>query len=254
MTIKPDVSKGSVVVLYKGGRLPTWEKLSLEKKQAYEQEHVDLMLSISREHRMMRLEGFRLMTPQQSFQRFWVIEFPTLAGAEAWIDAEMAPPYGTYGYYEYYVARRWRPEYFSTWVTNPPAPLEVPAERDPHLVPKLSVDSHSVVVLLFGRWRPEADTATTEERGDDEHVELMKSVASEHGLMRLEGFKLIGPQDEWHRAWVIEFPTLVGAEAWIAGEVAPRHGLYAMKSFHLARKWAPEYFASWVDQAAREEK
>ena len=32
------------------------------------------------------------MAPQQSWERFWVIEFPTLMGAEAWIDAEWHRP------------------------------------------------------------------------------------------------------------------------------------------------------------------
>ena len=53
------------------------------------------MLSVARDHRMKRMEGFRLIAPQERWERFWVIEFPTLEGAEAWIEAEMAPPYGS---------------------------------------------------------------------------------------------------------------------------------------------------------------
>lgn len=244
----PQVSSDSVLILYKGGRLPTWHDLTPEAQHAYQQEHVDLMLSVAREHGLMRLEGFKLMTPKDSWERFWVIEFPTLAGTEAWIDAEMAPPYGRYGYYEYYTARNWGRDHFSSWVTRPPKPV-VPSGPDPHQVPVLDVDSGSVIALLFGRWRPEASEMTPEARGDAEHIELMQSVAREHGLMRLEGFKLMGPQDGWHRAWVIEFPTLAGAEAWIDAEVRPPHGRYAAKTFYLARKWAPGYFASWVQYA-----
>lgn len=88
MTEAPDVSRDSVVVLFKGGRLPEWDDLSADVQRAYSQQHVDLMLSVAREHGMMGLEGFRLMGPVQPWARFWVIEFPTLEGAEAWIDAE----------------------------------------------------------------------------------------------------------------------------------------------------------------------
>lgn len=248
MAATTEVSRDSIIVLCKGGRLPSWDSLTSEKQGAYSQEHVDLMLSIAREYGLMRLEGFKLMTPQQVWVRFWIIEFPTLVGAEAWIDAEMAPPYGRYGYYEYYVARHWRPDKFASWATRPPAPVDVLSGTDPHHIPALDVDRSSVVVLLFGRWRSEASEVTSEARGDTEHIELMQSVAREHGLMRLEGFKLIGPQDGWHRAWVIEFPTLAGAEAWIDAEVRPPHGRYATKSFYLSHKWAPGYFASWVSR------
>jgi len=241
--------RSPIFVLYKGGRLPTWHHLPLEERRVYEQTHVDLMLSIAQEHQLRRLEGFRLMTPQQTWERFWVIEFPSLAGAEAWIEAEMAPPYGRYGYYEYYIARPWRPDYFSQWVARPPTPL-VPTEADPHHVPMLEVDHDSVVVILFGRWLPGAEALSPQERGDAEHIALMQSVAQDYGLMRLEGFKLIGPQADWHRAWVIEFPTLAGAEAWIDAEIRPPHGSYAAKVFYLARKWAPAYFASWIPDPA----
>ena len=84
MATTPEVSRDSVIILYKGGRLPTWHDLAPEAQHAYQQEHVDLMLSVAREHGLMRLEGFKLMTPQDSWERFWVIEFPTLAGTEAW--------------------------------------------------------------------------------------------------------------------------------------------------------------------------
>ena len=248
MATTPEVSKDSVIILYKGGRLPTWHDLTPAEQDAYQQEHVDLMLSVAREHGLMRLEGFKLMTPQRSWERFWVIEFPTLTGAEAWIDAEMAPPYGRYGYYEYYAARHWERDHFSQWVTRPPEPV-VPDGTDPHSVPALDVDRDSVVALLFGRWRSEASEATPEARGDSEHIELMQSVAREHGLMRLEAFKLIGSQDLWHRAWLIEFPSLTGAEAWIDAEVLPPHGRYSTKTFYLARRWAPRYFAGWVQYA-----
>ena len=64
--------------------------------------------------------------------------------------------------------------------------------------------------------------------------------------MRYEAFKLMGPQEDWHLVWILEFPTLAGAEAWIDAEGSPPHSQYATRSFFLARKWAPEYFASWI--------
>ena len=71
-------------------------------------------------------------------------------------------------------------------------------------------------------------------------------VAREQGLGRLEVFQLIDRQGAWHRVLVMEFPTFEAAEIFIDAEVKPRHGLYSEKSFYLARKWCPEYFASWI--------
>jgi len=235
----------SVVVLYKGGRLPSWDALSPQEQSAYQDAHVELMLSIAEEHQLIHLEGFRLMTPQQDWERFWTIEFPTVSGAQAWIEAEMAPPYGRHGFYEYYMSTRWRPDYFNAWVENP---MRVASQRqeDPRSIPKLSVDRDSVILLMFGRWLPESDRATPEERGDFERTTGMRTVARDHGLMRYEAFKLIGPQNNWHLAWVLEFPEVAGAEAWIDAEMRPPNRQHAMRSFLLARRWAPEYFASWV--------
>ena len=39
--------------------------------------------------------------------------------------------------------------------------------------------------------------------------------------------------------------ALEAAEAWVAGEEALPHGMYAQRSVHIARRWAPEYCASW---------
>ncbi len=240
------IGKDSVAVLLKGGRLPSWHALTADEQRAFSEEHVELMLSVAHEHGMMRLEGFKLLSPLQDWARFWVIEFPDLAGAEAWIDAEMAPPYGLYGHFEYHVSRRWKKDEFDGWVANPLSPIVVPAGARPVLNTDLSVDEKSVIVLLFGRWLPGAEAETPDERGDREHIELMQSVARDHGLLRLEAYRLIGPQPDWHRAWVIEFPDLEGAEVWIEAELRPPHGRFATKAYHLARKWAPEYFATWV--------
>ena len=238
--------ESSIVVLFKGGRLPPWHRLTPAERTAYEQEHVDLMLSVARQHRMQRMEGFRLIAPQERWERFWIIEFPSLEGAEAWIEAEMAPPYGLYGFYEYYLSRPFRPDEFSSWVTHPrPAAVAKP-DTNPHQIPPLKADLSSIVVLLFGRWLPGSEAVNPGDRGDQEHVDLMKRIAREHRMMRLQAFQLIDPQPDWHRAWVMEFPDLVGAEAWINGEILPPHGAYSNKIMYLARRWAPEYFPSWI--------
>ena len=238
----------NIVVLFQGGRLPSWGQLSVEDQNRFSQTHVDLMLAVAQKHQMTRLEGFRLIGPQDVWQRFWLIEFPSLAGAENWIQAEMAPPYGRYGYYQYYLSRKLEPERFSAWVTDP-APPVVPLADDPHTIPELKVDTGSVVVLMFARYRAGAESLTPQERGDEQHVALMTRLARQYGLMRLEAFQLITPQEEWHRAWVIELPTLEAAEAWIAGEETPPHGAHARRTYQLARRWAPEYCASWAPTA-----
>jgi uncharacterized protein YciI len=250
MTGPYSVGRDSIVVLFKGGRLPAWHDLSDEQRQAYEQEHVDLMLATGREHGLMRIEGYRLITAQQPWARFWVIELPTLEAAEAWIRAEMKPPYGAFGWYQYHLARRHAREELSDWPSRP-IPAVERVRSDPHTVPALAARTDSVVILLFGRWLPEAELATAEERGDAEHVELMKRVARDRGLMRIEAYQLIAPEPDWHRAWVIEFPTLEDAEAWLDAEVLPPHGRYSHKRYLLARRWAPEYFETWPAGAGR---
>ena len=237
MTDWPTLSTDRVVVLVKAGRLQSWDHVSPEKQRDYTREHVDLVMEVGHRHGITRLEAFRLMGYQQPWHRFWVIEFPTLEGAEEWIQAEMAPPYGSHGYWEYYLARPWGRDYFSTWVTRERNPMPPLQGQEPGSIPALEVDRESVVVLMFGRGLPGSDLMSVEERGDREHVDLMKQVAREHGLMRLEGFKLIAPQDSWHRAWVIEFLTMAGAEAWMEAEVQPTYGTYNSKVYYPARNY-----------------
>ena len=243
-----DVNKESIISLFKGGRLPEWATLPPEPKRAYEQEHVDLTLSIAREHGLMRLEGFKLLGPQGRWKTFWITEFPTLAGVEAWITAEMTPPYSRYGTYEYYLARTYGKDRFSGWVTHPLPASAPPAGVDPHHVPKLDLDRSSYVALQFERLLPETYDATPAQRGDQEHIELMQSVAHQYGLMHLEAFQLIAPQPDWHRMWVIESPTLEGLEAWVEAEARPPHGRYASMAFHLARRWGVDYFPTWISR------
>ena len=227
------------MVLYKGGRLPSWDGLTEDEQDAYSREHVDLMLSVAREHGLASLEGFKLLAPVQDWLRFWAIEFPAFEGAEAWIAAEMEPPYGRYGYYEYYLARRVRRE-------GPDSPAAAPRSVAPPRIPVLEADVSSFVVVAFDRWLPGADVVAPGERGDAEHADLMDSVAREHGMTRLDAYRLIAPQDSWHRVRIAEFPGLDGAEAWIEADARPPSSRYRSRTYHLAHKWAPEYFAGWV--------
>ena len=236
----------SIVVLFKGGRLQTWHRLTDAQRDDYSAQHVELMLEVAHEHGMTTVEGFKLLEPKQPWERFWVLEFPTLEGAEAWIEAEMAPPYGTYGHYEYHLSRRFAEDYFNDWVTTPRSETESLGPVDPHNLPPLDVDRDSYVVLEFARMLPEAVLASEGERGDAEHRELMKSVAREHGLIRLEAFQLMAPQRDWHRAYVIELPTITGAEAWMEAEMAPPQSAYSNKTLHLSRRWSPRFFAGWL--------
>jgi hypothetical protein len=249
MDVPSERGTESVFVLFKGGRLPSWYQLTDAERAAAEQHHIDLMLGVAREHRMKRIEGFRLIGRQYDWERFWVIEFPTLAGAEAWIEAEIQPPYGLYGYYDYELARSWSVAHLATWPTYP-RPVEAPRADDPHRRPELGADRSSVVVLLFGRGRPGYEAAG-EARGDDEHVGWMQQVARDHHMLRIEAFQTIARPADWHRAWVIEFPDLAGAEAWINTETLPPHIAYSQKAFFLARRWSPQYFASWVTNPPR---
>ncbi len=246
----PDTDLNNIVVLYKGGRLPTWDALTDRQRDEYQQEHVDLMLEVAGRHRMIGLEGFRLITPQQNWQRFWTIEFPTFAGARDWIESEVAPPYGRYGFYEYYLATRWLREQHDAWVTNPQPSAAVPAGANPREVPPLSVSGDSVVVLTFWRRPPEVEESPAGTGPAEEREALMKSVARDFGLMRCEAFELIAPQQDWNLVRIAEFPGLAGAEAWIDAEVQPSLGQEETRSYFLARKWAPEYFATWVPQPA----
>lgn len=245
-TDKMKSNQDSVVILFKGGRLPAWHELTQQQRADYSAQHVELMLEVAHTHGMMTLEGFKLLEPQRSWERFWVMEFPTLEGAEAWIEAEMAPPYGIYGYYEYYLARRFAQEYFADWTSVPRVEPRPQIPVDPQDIPILDVDRSSCVLLEFARELPNAMLAPEPESRRERSRKLLKSVAQEHGLIRLEAFQLIAPQNDWLHAYVVEVPTLDAAEAWIHAEREPPHAAYSSKTVHLAYRWAPAFFARWL--------
>ncbi|MBM04463.1 MAG: hypothetical protein CL766_06745 [Chloroflexi bacterium] len=238
MNIIPTVNKDKVVILVKAGRLQSWDFIDLKKQESYIKEHVELIKETGYKYGIQRLESFKLINYQQPWHRLWVIEFPTFEGAEAWIESEMAPPYGSHGYWEYYLARPWGPDYFSKWPTKAYNPINRPIiDTDENTIPALEINENNIVVIMFGRTLPGSDILDINSRGDKEHVNLMKKIAKDYGLIRLEGFRLIAPQDSWHRAWIIEFPTLEGAEAWIKAEVEPVYGSHNSKIYHIARNY-----------------
>ena len=251
----------TVVILFRGGRLPEWHRLDPTRRADYERLHVDLMLLIADRHGLIGIHGYRLMGPRGSWERFWTIEFPDLAGAEAWMSAEAEPPYGRYGFYDYTLARRWQPECLD-WLPRRPEP-PVARGADPHTIPALSADPSSIVLLGFGGQHrgagqaDQADQAGQAGQGnqafqdgsgghDEERWRRMREVSRDHGLIHGEVFRLMGASTRGEFAWILEFPELAGVEAWIDGETAAPLAACQRHDFHVARRWAPEYFATWA--------
>ena len=232
-----------IVILYRGGRLPSWSQLDPAERTAFQNEHVDLMLGVAARHGLLNIEGYRLLTPMGDWQRWWTMGFPDLAGAEAWMQAEVAPPYGRYGYYEYELARGCMPSALD-WLPQRAAP-EPATNADPRVVPTLAVDRGTIVVIAFGGWTHGSDQVPAGTRGDGQRSQRLQAVAEEHGLLHGELFQLLGAGGDGDLAWLLEFPTLAGAEAWIEAEGMPAAGAYQHRTFHLARRWAPDYFATW---------
>ncbi len=233
----------NVVILFRGGRLPEWHQLDEARKIDFERRHVDLMLSVADRHGLIGIHGFRLLGPLGSWERFWTIEFPDLAGAEAWMSAEAEPPYGSYGFYDYTLARRWQPE----WLNWLPRKAEPPVDpgRDPHTIPPLAADPSSIALLAFGGPHRGADADDSGEQ-DEERWRRMRKVSRDHGLMHGEVFRLLGASDHGDYAWILEFPGLAGVDAWIDAETAPPLAACQRHDFHVARRWAPDYFVTWA--------
>lgn len=233
----------NVVILFRGGRLPEWHQLDEARRTDYERRHVDLMLSVSDRHGLIGLHGYRLLGPRGNWERFWTIEFPDLAGAEAWMSAEAEPPYGRYGYYDYTLARRWQQECLN-WLPRKAEPPVTPG-ADARSIPILSADPSSVVLLAFGG-RHRGTDADDSGAHDEERWRRMRKVSRDHGLIHGEVFRLMGASDRGDYAWILEFPGLAGIEAWIDAETAPPLGAGQRHDFHVSRRWAPEYFATWA--------
>ena len=104
--------------------------------------------------------------------------------------------------------------------------------------------------LLSDRWLPGAAELSAEEPGQVEHAHRLKAVAKRHRLIRLELFRLMAPQADWHEVGLIELPSFAVAEAWMEAETAFPNSRFTLVTQHLARKWAPAYFAQWVSAGA----
>lgn len=228
----------SVTILFKGGRLPSWYQLPTEQKTSFEQEHVDLMLSNAKRHHLHRIEGYRLITPQGGWERFWVIEFPTLSGAEAWIEAEMAPPYGRYGLFDYQLARQVKLTNDVAWLPST-KPKPAALQSDAHQIPDLSADQNSVVAMM-SEWDKRGFGLAASE------TPTLPSRAQAQGVSWLESYQLISPRADWDRVWLVELPDLASAEAWVESEAAAGREDMTERHFQLTRKWAPSYFVNWI--------
>ena len=235
----------SVVVLFKGGRLPTWHRVSRSDQKEYEKIHVELMLEVVQKYDLIGIQGYKLLGPQKSWEKFWVIEFPTLDGATEWIKAEMAPPYGSYGNYEYHLAYRSIQHNHSQLVTHPRKIIKTENTIDPNNLPNIREDKNSVLVLMFSRLLPEHSLTSAEDRGDSEYLDRCSRSAKTHRLMSFEEFHLMSPQTDWHKVSITELPTLDAAESWIDSQTAPPYGSYFRKTILLARRWGPEFFSTW---------
>ena len=241
----------NVVILFRGGRLPEWHQLDEARRTDYERRHVDLMLSVADRYGLIGIHGYRLLGPRGSWERFWTIEFPDLADAEAWMSAEAEPPYGSYGFYDYTLARRWRPECLN-WLPRKAEP-PMPPGTDPHIIPALAADPSSIVLLAFGGRHRGADADESGDHDqrnpgghDEERWRRMRKSSRDHGLIHGEVFQLMGASDRGEYAWILEFPGLAGIEAWIAAETEPPLAAGQRHEFLVARRWAPEYFATWA--------
>ena len=229
-----------VVLLTRTGRLDSWHRLAAAERQAATDHHVELMLQVAADTEMTRLEGYRLVTPEDRFERFWVMSFPGLSGAQTWIEAEMRRPYGRYGFYEYDFARPVPLEDAAKLVTDP-LPADVRA-ADPQQVPDLAVDREHVAVICFGR-------AAADDEWRMPQPAAPSVAAGAHEYRLLEGFRLLGPRDGWHYAWLCVCRSVAGAEAWIDAQTDSLRATEHRQRFLLARRWQPDYFASWLATA-----
>ena len=76
-----------MIILYKGGRRASWHGLSQKEQDASSQAHVDLMLTVAEQHGLQRIEGFKLLGPQEDWERFWIIRSATLAPRDSTREA-----------------------------------------------------------------------------------------------------------------------------------------------------------------------
>ena len=205
------LKKDSVVVFLKGGRIPSWYGLSPEQQDEYSVEHISLMKSVINKYKMITLEGYKLWSPVNDWKFFWTIKFPTFEGAESWIEAEMEPPYGRYGSFNYYLARRIEHIGVNT-DSKETKPRFIKDDLD-HT--NLEEDKTSVVVITFEMPLPGSDLLAPDEYAREGYIKNINSVTEEHKLIRLEAYRLITPQSNWHTTVIAEFPTINGANAWI---------------------------------------
>ena len=237
------LKKDSVVVFLKGGRIPSWYGLSPEQQDEYSVEHISLMKSVINKYKMITLEGYKLWSPVNDWKFFWTIKFPTFEGAESWIEAEMEPPYGRYGSFNYYLARRI--EHIGVNTDSKETKHRFIKDDLDHT--NLEEDKTSVVVITFEMSLPVSNLVTPDQNARQGYIKNINSVTEEHKLIRLEAYRLITPQSNWHTTVIAEFPTINGANAWIDLQEDPSYVRFKTRTNYLSHKWAPEYFEGWIN-------
>ena len=110
----------------------------------------------------------------------------------------------------------------------------------------LTEDKSSVVVITFQMSLPGSDLVIPDVDERQKYIKDINSVSEEHGLIRLEAYRLITPQSNWHTTVITEFPTINGAKAWIDLQENPSYVRFKTRTNYLSHKWAPRYFAGWI--------
>ena len=123
------------------------------------------------------------------------IEFPTFEGAEAWINAEMEPPYGKYGSLNYYLARRIEHMEVHSVIKESEQHSVINENDLDHT--NLEEDKNSVVVITFEISVPGSDLVNLDEGQRQKYIKNIYSVSKQHELIRLEAYQLITPQSNW---------------------------------------------------------
>ncbi len=107
-------------------------------------------------------------------------------------------------------------------------------------MPLLTVDKSRVIAFVF-EW-------DSEPQAPDPPLDQLAApyLAAGIPIRRLEGYRLVTPQADWQRVWLVELPDLTTAEEWLEVAAATGQADSTMRAFQLTRPWAPAYFASWL--------
>ena len=106
--------KNSVVVITFEISVPGSDLVNLDEGQR--QKYIKNIYSVSKQHELIRLEAYQLITPQSNWRTTVITEFPTINGAKAWIDLQEDPSYIRFKTRTNYLSHKWAPRYFTKWI------------------------------------------------------------------------------------------------------------------------------------------